>query len=61
MNGERPLVKPTPSELAALDGDVERILARMVAIPASQRSVLSSDKFAGPIGETVITPDRGDP
>ena len=48
---------PTPEELAALDERVATLLSAMDAVPAFERILLDSDKFAGPIAETVIEPD----
>lgn len=50
---DRP-VKPSDAELAALDKRVEKLLADLDAAPRSNRIRLTSDKFSGPVAETVI-------
>lgn len=41
---------PSPEEIAAADALGREFLRQISAVPADQRKVLDSEKFAGPIG-----------
>lgn len=47
---------PSPTEIAAADAQARQFLDEISAVPAEQRTVLESDKFAGPIATQVVTP-----
>lgn len=47
---------PSPTEIAAADAQARQFLEQISAVPAEQRTVLESDKFAGPIATHVVTP-----
>lgn len=47
---------PSPAEIAATDAQARQFLDEISAVPAEQRTVLESDKFAGPIATQVVTP-----
>lgn len=47
---------PSPAEIAAADAQARQFLDEISAVPAEQRTVLESDKFAGPIATQVVTP-----
>ena len=47
---------PSPAEIAAADAQARQFLDEISAVPAEQRTVLESDKFAGPIATHVVTP-----
>lgn len=47
---------PSPAEVAAADAQARQFLDEISAVPAEQRTVLESDKFAGPIATHVVTP-----
>ena len=47
---------PSPTEIAAADAQARQFLDEISAVPVEQRTVLESDKFAGPIATHVVTP-----
>ena len=47
---------PSPTEIAAADAQARQFLDEISAVPVEQRTVLESDKFAGPIATQVVTP-----
>ena len=47
---------PSQAEIAAADAQARQFLDEISAVPAEQRTVLESDKFAGPIATHVVTP-----
>lgn len=47
---------PSPAEIAAADAQARQFLDEISAVPVEQRTVLESDKFAGPIATQVVTP-----
>lgn len=47
---------PSPTEIAAADAQTRQFLDEISAVPVEQRTVLESDKFAGPIATHVVTP-----
>ena len=47
---------PSPAEIAATDAQARQFLDEISAVPVEQRTVLESDKFAGPIATHVVTP-----
>lgn len=47
---------PSPTEIAAADAQARQFLDEISAVPAEQRTVLESDKFAEPIATHVVTP-----
>ena len=47
---------PSPAEIAAADAQARQFLDEISAVPVEQRTVLESDKFAGPIATHVVTP-----
>lgn len=47
---------PSPAEIVAADAQARQFLDEISAVPAEQRTVLESDKFAGPIATQVVTP-----
>lgn len=47
---------PSPAEIAAADTQARQFLDEISAVPVEQRTVLESDKFAGPIATHVVTP-----
>ena len=47
---------PSPAEIAATDAQARQFLDEISAVPVEQRTVLESDKFAGPIATQVVTP-----
>ena len=47
---------PSPAEIAAADAQARQFLDEISAVPAEQRTVLESDKFAGAIATQVVTP-----
>ena len=47
---------PSPAEIAAADAQARQFLDKISAVPVEQRTVLESDKFAGPIATQVVTP-----
>ena len=47
---------PSPTEIAAADAQARQFLDEISAVPVEQRTVLESNKFAGPIATHVVTP-----
>lgn len=47
---------PSPAEIAAADAQARQFLEQISAVPTEQRTVIESDKFAGPIATHVVTP-----
>ena len=47
---------PSPTEIAAADAQARQFLEQISAVPTEQRTVIESDKFAGPIATQVVTP-----
>lgn len=47
---------PSPTEIAAADAQARQFLDEISAVPVEQRTVIESDKFAGPIATHVVTP-----
>ena len=47
---------PSPTEIAAADAQARQFLDEISAVPVEQRTVLESDKFAGPIATHIVTP-----
>ena len=47
---------PSPAEIAAADAQARQFLDEISAVPVEQRTVLESDKFAGPIATQVVAP-----
>ena len=57
---------PSPTEIAAADAQARQFLDEISAVPAEQRTVLESDKFAGPIAPLTqdgpaTTPTQANP
>ena len=50
------VILPSPAEIAAADAQARQFLDEISAVPVEQRTVLESDKFAGPIATQVVTP-----
>ena len=46
---------PSPAEIAAADAQARQFLDETSAVPVEQRTVIESDKFAGPIATQVVT------
>ncbi len=49
--------KLTAEEVERVNANAQEFLARINAVPPEDRVLLTSDKFAGPIGTNVVTPD----
>lgn len=47
---------PSPTEIVAADAQARQFLDEISTVPVEQRTVLESDKFAGPIATHVVTP-----
>ena len=47
---------PSPTEIAVADAQARQFLDEISAVPVEQRTVIESDKFAGPIATHVVTP-----
>lgn len=58
---DRPTL-PTPEEVAAADALARQFLEQISAVPTEERTLLGSDKFAGPIAELTVDHEdqRGD-
>ena len=47
---------PSPTDIAAADAQARQFLDEISAVPIEQRTVIESDKFAGPIATHAVTP-----
>ena len=47
----------TPDEIEESNARIQEFIRKMKSVPESERTLLTSEKFAGPVGRPVAEPE----